>query len=125
MHRRMGALQACLLLGVLWDGWHAIPLYQAGRSPSFIAWQCLLFLVAQRVVIVWLYNNTGKSVFAAALFHAISNVATLLFHYDPFVTGLIMAFVAATVALTWGHRTLARLSGRVASGRSASINPLL
>jgi membrane protease YdiL (CAAX protease family) len=113
MQRRMGALQASLLLGLLWGAWHVIPLSQAGRSPSFIAWQCLLFLVAQRVVIVWLYNNTGKSVFAAALFHAISNLGAFLFpingsYYDPLITGLIMAFVAASVALVWGPQTLAR-----------------
>jgi len=29
--------------------------------------------MAMRVFMVWLYNNTGKSVFAAALFHASSN----------------------------------------------------
>lgn len=108
MQRRMSALQASLLLGCLWGAWHVIPLSQAGRSASFIVWQCLLFLVAQRVVIVWLYNNTGKSVFAAALFHAISNLGALLFPYDPLITGLIMAFVAAAVALVWGPRTLAR-----------------
>ena len=123
MQRRMGALQAGLLLGVVWGAWHAIPLYQAGRSPSFIAWQCLLFLAAQRVVIVWLYNNTGKSVFAAALFHAISNVGTLLFYYDPFVTGLIMAFVAAAVALIWGPRTLAHFGGRGAPGVGSLDRP--
>ena len=113
MQRRWSALQASLLLGLVWGSWHAIPLSQAGRSPAFIAWQCLLFLVAQRVVIVWLYNNTAKSVFAAALFHAISNVGVFLFpvngsYYDPLITGLIMALVAATVALVWGPRTLAR-----------------
>jgi hypothetical protein len=43
------------------------------------------------VLIVWLYNNTGKSVFGAALYHAISNGCTILFHsyYDPRITGLI------------------------------------
>jgi membrane protease YdiL (CAAX protease family) len=111
MQRRMGALQASLLLGLVWGTWHAIPLIQAGRSPSFIAWQRLLVLVAQRVVIVWLYNNTGKSVFAATLFHAISNLGVFLFpingsYYDPLITGLIMAFVAAAVTLVWGPRTL-------------------
>jgi hypothetical protein len=84
-------------------------LVQAHRSPAWIAWWCL-GTVAQRVLIVWLYNNTGKSVFAAALFHAVSNVSTLLFpeYYDPRITGLITAFAVAIVTVVWGPRTLTR-----------------
>ena len=34
---------------------------------------------AVRVLIVWLYNNTGKCVLAAALFHATVNMAYMFF----------------------------------------------
>ncbi len=51
---------------------------QAHRSVVWIAWWCL-GTVALRVVMVWLYNSTGKSVFAAALFHAVSNVCWQLY----------------------------------------------
>ena len=76
----------------------------------WIAWQCLN-VVAQRVLQVWLYNNTGKSVFAAVLFHAMVNLSWQLFpnngsHYDPRFTGLISAFLAVAVAVVWGPRTL-------------------
>jgi hypothetical protein len=78
----------------------------------WIAWRCL-FIVASRVLRVWIYNNTGKSVFAAILHHAISNLSSLMFpnygsHYDPRVTGLVMTFAAAVVTVVWGPRTLAR-----------------
>ena len=67
---------------------------QAHRSPAWIAWWCLS-TVAVRVLIVWLYNNTGKSVFAEALFHGMINVKCFLFpiygsHYDPRITDLII-----------------------------------
>jgi membrane protease YdiL (CAAX protease family) len=109
MQDRWNALQASILLGVVWATWHIVPLVQAHRSPAWIAWWCL-WTVTQRVLIVWLYNNTGKSVFAAALFHAISNVSTLLFpeYYDPRITGLITALAAVIVTVVWGPRTLAR-----------------
>jgi membrane protease YdiL (CAAX protease family) len=109
MQDRWNALQASILLGMVWATWHIVPLVQAHRSPAWIAWWCL-WTVTQRVLIVWLYNNTGKSVFAAALFHAISNVSTLLFpeYYDPRITGLITALAAAIVTVVWGPRTLAR-----------------
>ena len=61
----------------------------------------------------WLYNNTGKSVFGAVLYHDVSNVSWQLFpnygsHWDPRITGLILAFAAAIVIVIWGPRTLAR-----------------
>jgi hypothetical protein len=45
-------------------------------------------------------------VFAAALYHAIGNVCTLLFpaYYDPRITGLLVTTAAATVTLAWGPK---------------------
>lgn len=112
MQDRWNALQASILLGLVGAAWHIVPLAQADRSPTWIAWQCLT-LVASRVLLVWLYNNTGKSVFAAALCHAMVNVSWQLFpnhgsHYDPRITGLITALAAVLVTVVWGPRTLAR-----------------
>jgi membrane protease YdiL (CAAX protease family) len=112
MQDRWKALPASILLGLVCAVWHIIPFAQAHRSATWIAWQCL-FVVASRVLIVWLYNNTGKSVFAAILYHATINVSCFLFpnygsHYDPRITGLIITFAAAIVAVVWGPRTLAR-----------------
>jgi len=111
MQDRWDALQAGLLLGLVGATWHIVPLVQANRSPSWIAWQCLN-TVAIRILLVWLYNNTGKSVFSAALCHAMVNVSWLLFpnygsHYDPRIIGLITVFAAAVVTVVWGPRTLA------------------
>jgi membrane protease YdiL (CAAX protease family) len=112
MQDRWNALTAAALLGAVWAIWHWVPLVQAHRSPTWIAWWSL-GTVAQRVLIVWLYNNAGKSVFAAALFHAASNVSWQVFpnygsHWDPRMDGLITAFVAAIVVFIWGSRTLVR-----------------
>jgi hypothetical protein len=72
-----------------------------------------VFTVAARVLIVWLNNNTGQSIFAAALCHATINVSWQLFphagsHYDPRISGPILACVAALVTVVWGPRTLTR-----------------
>ncbi len=100
MQDRWNALQASILLGLVWAAWHWVPLVQAHRSAAWIAWWSLN-TVALRVLIVWLYNNTGKSVFAAALFHAFANVSGVTFsnYYDPRITGLIVAFAAAIVTV--------------------------
>ena len=112
LQERYGALLASFMVGCVWAVWHYIPLLQAGRSPAFIAWWSLGTL-ASRVLIVWLYNNTGKSVFVAAVFHAMINLTWQLFpvngsFYDPRVTGLAGALVAAVVVIGWGPRWLSR-----------------
>lgn len=112
MQARWSALQASIILGLVWAAWHVIRYRQAHRSTAWIAWYCL-FTVATRVLMVWLFNNTGKSVFGAALFHAMVNVSWFPFpnsglQYDPRITGPIVAFAAVIVTVMWGHRTLAR-----------------
>ncbi|KAE8766163.1 hypothetical protein [Georgenia thermotolerans] len=74
--------------------------------------QCL-FTVALRVLLAWIYNNTGPGVLAVVACQASSNVAWSLFpnhgsHYDPVVTGLLTAAVALGVVLRFGGRTLVR-----------------
>jgi membrane protease YdiL (CAAX protease family) len=112
LQNRWGALLASLIIGLVWAAWHIVPLLQVGRAPAWIAWWTIA-TVATRVLHTWLYNNTGKSVFGAALFHAMSNVSWQMFpnqgsHYDPRITGIILAIVAIYVAIEWGPRALAR-----------------
>jgi uncharacterized protein len=112
MQDRWSALTTGIVLGSVWSIWHAVPYVQAHRTLTWIAWQCL-FSVAARVLIVWLYNNTGKSVLVAVLFHASINASVFLFpnlgsHYDPAIPGVLVAIAAAIVAFLWGPKTLAR-----------------
>jgi len=112
LQERYGALGAALMIGGVWAVWHYVALLEAHRSLAFIAWWSL-GTVALRVIIVWLYNNTGRSVFVAALVHAMFNLAWQMFpingsYYDPRVTGLITAVVAAVVVIVWRPRTLQR-----------------
>ena len=110
------ALATSLIIGVVWAAWHVIALLQAHRSAIWIAAWCL-GTVAYRVLIVWRFNNTNRSVFATILCHSVDNVSWILFpnfgsHYDPRVTGVIAATVAAIVTVVYGPDTLA---GRHAS----------
>ncbi len=109
---RYGALRASLLIGVVWAIWHFIGLLDVHRSLAYIAWWSL-GTVALRVIIVWLYNNTGGSVFVAAVYHATVNLTWQLFpvngsYYDPQITGLILAVAAILVVVVWGPRALSR-----------------
>ena len=110
LQERFGALRASLILGTIWAVWHLLPLLQVGRAWDWIGWWTLA-TVAARVLQTWLYNNTSKSVFGATLFHAMSNVSWQLFpnrgsHYDPHITGVLLAISAVFVVARWGPRTL-------------------
>lgn len=112
MQNRWGALKASFIFWAMYTSWHFIPFVLTGNSASWIMWQSLAALPS-RILYVWLYNNTGKSVFSAAMFHSIENVSWSLFpnhtsHYSPFVTCVVTAAIAAIVVYGWGAKTLAR-----------------
>lgn len=109
---RWGALKASLILGLVTAIWHVIPGLQAHQTLTYIAWRGL-YDVAGRILGVWLYNNTGKSVFAVILFHDMDNIGYVLFpntgsHYDPAIAFPIVAITAVIVTFFWGAKTLAR-----------------
>jgi uncharacterized protein len=109
---RWSALKTSLVLGSGWAVWHVTLYVQAHHDLAWIAWQSFS-LVAVRLLIVWLYNNTGKAVLAAILFHDMMNVSQGLFpnsssHYDPAVTAPVIVIAAVIVTFLWGAKTLAR-----------------
>jgi membrane protease YdiL (CAAX protease family) len=111
MLTRHDALTSALVLGVVWALWHVLPYLQAGRSPAWIVWQCV-FTVALRVVMTSAYLATDRSVAATILVQTTADVSWSLFprfgsHYDPAITGTLLAAVAVAITLAWGRRTLA------------------
>ena len=112
LQARCGALQSALLLGGVWAIWHWVAVAQAHRVPVWIAWWSL-GAVSMRIIMVWLYNRTGRSVFGVALLHAVSNVCWQLFpiqgsFFDPRLNGLILSVMAlAAIVVTRGTLRLA------------------
>ena len=112
MQDRWGALKASIIMGAVWALWHLWGHIQTDNGSEWIIWQ-FLGSVPLRVLIIWLYNNTGKSILAGILFHAMVNVSEFSFpnygsHYDPFISCIIFALVAAIVVFLWGPRTFIR-----------------
>ncbi len=116
MQERFGALSAGILIGIPWAIWHYPAIIGQGHNLTFIAW-ATLGTVAVRVLIVWIYNNTGRSLFACILFHTMLNVGRPLFPRDethnplvdyPDIHYSLIAIVALFVVFLWGSKTLAR-----------------
>ncbi|MBA3868357.1 MAG: CPBP family intramembrane metalloprotease [Anaerolineae bacterium] len=105
LQNRWGALRASLILGMVWAVWHYIPLAQANRSVEWIFWWSV-GTVSARIIMVWLYNNTGKSVFATVLFHMMINLTWQLYpvngsYFDPRISGIISALVVVVIVVLW------------------------
>jgi uncharacterized protein len=84
MCRTRSALSASILLGLLWGLWHLPVIDYLGTAPPHGAYLLPYFLAftaamtAMRVLIAWLYSNTG-SVVLAQLMHASSTGALVIF----------------------------------------------
>ena len=120
MQQRFGALTASIIIGIPWAVWHYPSIIQQGHNLTWIAWGTL-GTVAVRVLIVWIFNNTGKSLFACILFHTMINLGRPMFPKDathnplvdyPGIHYSMMAIAAVVVIFFWGAKTLAGFSYR-------------
>lgn len=75
LQERHGALVAALGIGLVWAAWHA-PLFvlPGATQTGFNAGIYVGGILAESVILAWLYNNTTGSVLLAGLFHAGNNV---------------------------------------------------
>lgn len=112
LEQRWNALTGSLVLGLIWSVWH-LPIFIA--TPESTIWVVgqLVNLILIRILIVWIFNNSGKSVFAAILFHAVYNVCTMVFPVygsplGPGLTAVIVLITTIIIVLLWGVNTLAR-----------------
>ena len=106
MRARFGALGGALLLGILWGIWHFPVVDSLGAAsphgrylPEFFT-AFVAAMVAMRVLIAWLYTNTG-SILIAQLLHACST-ASLVALSAPRVSAAQEAlWYAAYAAVLW------------------------
>lgn len=112
---RLGALGASLGIGAAWFAWHG-PLFlmtgyyaRAGGAPDPVRFGVALLLAA--VLYTWIYNNTGRSVLGAILFHFSGNVSGELLNapdsvytYELYLTAVLVL----AVLWRWGADTLRR-----------------
>ncbi len=127
MQERWGALKASLIVGSLWALWHFPSMIELGQAPALMAWG-FLGTVGFRVLYVWLYNNTGQSIFGVILFHSIANTGRNAFPggrpgYELAGGAVgygVVALTAMAVAILWGGKTLAQFRfGKAGTAKTA------
>lgn len=118
LQERRSALTAGILTGIMWASLHAPVWALAGLPFTWCGWQWT-YVVALRVLMTWIYNNTGRSLFAMDLLHPGLFVWWYLWPvsgtglsmptvYDPRSLALITIFLVAIVTWLWGPKTLAQ-----------------
>lgn len=126
LRRRYSLLMTGLVVGVLWGAWHLLQQVYisgtyAGAIPEVVylplaVLNAVVQLTAYRVLMVWLYERTGKSLLMTTLMHG-SLIANTIFIFTPQATGALVLIygwlfsaslwaVVAVVAITDAGRLL-------------------
>ena len=100
LRRLEGVMQpwlAALIVGIFWAGWH-VPLFLSnwsGMTQIPFGWWTLR-IIATSVIMAWLYNRTGGSLWAVTVFHVVSNVwAAWTGVWSHSIEAIVMWMVAA------------------------------
>lgn len=101
MQEKWSAFKSAVVLGLIITIWH-LPQYAfLIDDPALLAAQ-LLFPLALRIWVIWLYNNTGKSIFAVTVLHTLFNVGYAVLSVNLVTTTALSLGVALTLPLLCG-----------------------
>lgn len=102
LQRRFKPLPATLIVGVVWAVWHTPFFFILSTYAEFTPTTLVMFplgLVSGAVILAWLYNHTGYSIFAVALWHTLYNMVVATGGATDLVQGVVTAtvMIAASV----------------------------
>jgi membrane protease YdiL (CAAX protease family) len=137
LQQRYSALVSGIFIGLVQAGYHIPSFIISGYySADWIFWHAI-YIIVGRVLYVWVYNNSGKSLFSMALMHSTFGLFWILFpatgnlqkatpYYDPRIAAYIAISYAALVTFLWGSKTLAQFRfSRSSESRTADKNRLV
>jgi len=116
LQNRWGAVTSSVVLSLFWCVWHFHPMNFPTLRP--IAPWYVLNIIPFTILLTWIYNNTGKSLLMAALFHTVSNVCDWIIPTSPIgrsleegarpliLQGVLTWAAALTVIVLYGSKTL-------------------
>lgn len=121
LQRMHTALITALTVGVFWSVWH-FPLYFVEgtfqNEHGFGSTEFWLFstsIIPESILYAWFFNNTGRSILSAILFHWAWNVTGEAFSPEGaalLARVLITAAIAGAVVVVFGHRRLSQRKSR-------------
>lgn len=91
LQERFSPLLASVLVWLPWAAWHAPLDFTGGVGQSWMSYVQIrvVFFVVITILMTWIYNRSGKSLLAVALFHAGFNTFPFVLPYAPPMLALI------------------------------------
>ncbi|MDH4364373.1 MAG: CPBP family intramembrane metalloprotease [Acidimicrobiia bacterium] len=106
LQSRWTALQASVILGLIWGVWHLpLSVFPGQPQEGQAIWWMLCWQIVVAVFFTWIYNVTGGSLLAVVLLHGSANAASeLVLLEDVSENQLLIVFaaVAAFIVLLFG-----------------------
>jgi len=82
LQKKFNSLNSSLILGLIHGIWHLPLFFIAGTTQSFIPfWEFMAIITFTAPFYTFIFNNTGKSIAGAILFHSFSNLTAWMFPY--------------------------------------------
>lgn len=116
---RFTPLSSTLIVAVIWAVWHTPFFFILSTYAGFTAMTLVLFplgLASGAVVLTWLYNRTGRSILAVALWHTLYNMAVATAGATDLIQGVVTAAVMVAAVILVTADVAARSSGRSVLG---------
>lgn len=115
LQQRWSPLRSTLLVWLAWALWHApLDYFRPGGFSLVLYMQArVIFLIPIAVILTWVYNRSGRSVQACAIFHASMNTFPFVLPY--WMPCFALLFVIAAFAIVSGRMWRKRSEGSVLS----------
>jgi uncharacterized protein len=114
LQRRYSALAAALLITPIWAVWHLPYFFTVATYRDFppVGYVGFVFsLACGSIVLTWLYNGTGGSILACAVWHGLYNLATGTAAASGTIAAVTTTFVIVQALLLVGLELRARRRG--------------
>jgi membrane protease YdiL (CAAX protease family) len=114
LQRRYGALAAALLVTPIWALWHLPYFFNVTTYRGFapVGYVGFVFgLACGSIVLTWLYNGTGGSILACAVWHGLYNLETGTAAANSTIQAVTSAFVYVLAFLLVGLELRSRRRG--------------
>jgi uncharacterized protein len=114
LQRRYGGLAAALLLTPIWALWHLPSFFIVSTYRGFapVGYVGFVFgLACGSIVLTWLYNGTGGSILACAVWHGLYNLETGTAAATSLIQAVTSAFVYVLAFLLVGFELRAHKRG--------------
>lgn len=111
------AVGASLILGFFWAIWHVPMFFMPGTYQAELGvltlpfWEFIIGATITSVLYTWIYNNTGRSILGAILFHFSGNFSGELVPHGPtgrLLPAVLTLLIVVVIISVYGPKTLSR-----------------